>query len=112
MVAEVRKVNWDQVRAGFRPREKARANCRARPGTPAAPRRGRQDAPEFQKFRALQLVSKPWTWMDKLPEIISSARAFFANPCARNRAGGPVAATIRSEEHTSELQSLRHLVCR
>src|SRR5262245_61048950 len=28
------------------------------------------------------------------------------------REGSPLAATGRSEEHTSELQSLRHLVCR
>src|SRR5258705_1844154 len=30
----------------------------------------------------------------------------------RERFGGTVVAVTRSEEHTSELQSLRHLVCR
>src|SRR5262245_62774821 len=37
--------------------------------------------------------------------------AVRARPHAR-RTAAPAAATSRSEEHTSELQSLRHLVCR
>src|SRR5947199_9842631 len=37
-----------------------------------------------------------------------------ADPRARRRGGpaAPTSAWVRSEEHTSELQSLRHLVCR
>src|SRR5947199_4286148 len=33
-------------------------------------------------------------------------------PCRRSCAGPRTAPQARSEEHTSELQSLRHLVCR
>src|ERR1035441_5662261 len=35
----------------------------------------------------------------------------FENPGSRKAPNHPVE-TVRSEEHTSELQSLRHLVCR
>src|SRR5947199_1209089 len=41
----------------------------------------------------------------------ASARAFAFQPFASTQAK-PLAAKGRSEEHTSELQSLRHLVCR
>src|SRR5262245_64531902 len=33
-------------------------------------------------------------------------------PASRRRRSPPAASASRSEEHTSELQSLRHLVCR
>src|ERR1035438_5020100 len=51
------------------------------------------------------------------PEVVwkSSIRApcRSADPVAVSGAGAPVQVTAnRSEEHTSELQSLRHLVCR
>src|SRR5258705_3382887 len=56
----------------------------------------------------------PWPWVDRtgpgppdLPKHSSSFRTCLqwssARDCCRNK---------RSEEHTSELQSLRHLVCR
>src|SRR5262245_63848048 len=42
---------------------------------------------------------------------IGPGRGALTRPLA-TRAGHVVAVEIRSEEHTSELQSLRHLVCR
>src|SRR5262245_62694520 len=43
----------------------------------------------------------------------SAARRGEGAHAARRRAGAAAAgAAVRSEEHTSELQSLRHLVCR
>src|SRR6476659_11382987 len=43
---------------------------------------------------------------DALPISTRSA------PAARSRSAGWWPTNVRSEEHTSELQSLRHLVCR
>src|SRR5437899_1516450 len=42
--------------------------------------------------------------------LLAEALPSIAHPQIRNR--GTVGGSIRSEEHTSELQSLRHLVCR
>src|SRR5205814_7733656 len=51
---------------------------------------------------------------DALPILFKRARRMSVSSAPRIRGprltGGPP--TIRSEEHTSELQSLRHLVCR
>src|SRR5258705_1725311 len=46
--------------------------------------------------------------------IIQHGRVFHSSPWAMESAQRPnsVCAHSRSEEHTSELQSLRHLVCR
>src|SRR5947199_4871560 len=43
-------------------------------------------------------------------ESRSSSRACWERRCWKSQP--PCSATSRSEEHTSELQSLRHLVCR
>src|ERR1039458_10887193 len=45
---------------------------------------------------------------DALPISRVFGRVLFGPPIRRQRDGK----TLRSEEHTSELQSLRHLVCR
>src|ERR1035438_10040052 len=45
---------------------------------------------------------------DLPPEWLDSGTKRYVNPTGRFVIGGP----MRSEEHTSELQSLRHLVCR
>src|SRR5947199_9449359 len=57
-----------------------------------------------------------WSWPRRPRHERRPARA---RPPAHLRAGGPSTNTLRvpaqgprSEEHTSELQSLRHLVCR
>src|SRR5438045_6152718 len=42
-------------------------------------------------------------------ELVAGARRFRASKLAKRES---IPATVRSEEHTSELQSLRHLVCR
>src|SRR5205814_10654629 len=47
---------------------------------------------------------KAATWADVKP--------ILAEHCVSCHTVGGVAPTVRSEEHTSELQSLRHLVCR
>src|SRR5205814_8030032 len=61
---------------------------------------------------ALPIASTPWRAWARSREPASIARS----APARNQNGLPVTATAstsrRSEEHTSELQSLRHLVCR
>src|SRR5205814_8633447 len=64
---------------------------------------------------------------DALPICALAPTLRFANPLGRWRAAGvalaavvggalagdtPATERVRSEEHTSELQSLRHLVCR
>src|SRR5437899_7505131 len=42
----------------------------------------------------------------------SCGRNARSNGCCRHRTACSSASSTRSEEHTSELQSLRHLVCR
>src|SRR5205814_10364354 len=42
----------------------------------------------------------------------SASRSHRSAPAVRTRAPPPASSRGRSEEHTSELQSLRHLVCR
>src|SRR2546429_7359890 len=48
--------------------------------------------------------SRSWTW--------SRRRATRSTPCTPARAPSPTRSSHRSEEHTSELQSRLHLVCR
>src|SRR2546422_10236993 len=52
-------------------------------------------------------TSPPRTWMSLWP-IASTCGA----PCCAMPASSPSFCTTRSEEHTSELQSRLHLVCR
>src|SRR5262245_63495845 len=72
---------------------------------------GRFDA-DLKKFLADGLNDEAiaWALTDKL---VKAAQAVF-EPVWREKQGddGWVSFELRSEEHTSELQSLRHLVCR
>src|ERR1039458_10760660 len=45
-------------------------------------------------------------------EVKKAISAYFNNPTGTGKQIGTSVAGLRSEEHTSELQSLRHLVCR
>src|SRR5258705_2478760 len=60
-------------------------------------------------FRSLTVYSKFSGFDDVAPE---ATRAPVGSTRYRSRSSKPVHARLRSEEHTSELQSLRHLVCR
>src|SRR2546429_6501030 len=55
-----------------------------------------------------------WTWSGRISKAMTSARYLAAALCINpsNRFSTPPARTLRSEEHTSELQSRLHLVCR
>src|SRR5436853_4973026 len=53
---------------------------------------------------------RPGAQRNLRPQTIGS-RCAWTDPTCRDRAG-PARWIRRSEEHTSELQSLRHLVCR
>src|SRR5262245_63716100 len=56
---------------------------------------------------------RSWPWMASVQAVTSKTKptAAIAAPAARVRGRLP-RRHDRSEEHTSELQSLRHLVCR
>src|SRR2546429_7284736 len=45
-------------------------------------------------------------------KVVDEARSIMADLAARNYNSGRATAAFRSEEHTSELQSRLHLVCR
>src|SRR5262245_64631154 len=61
-------------------------------------------------FRSAAIVGQRLVVLpDELPEVIDRAIALARVKDERRR---PSAQRGRSEEHTSELQSLRHLVCR
>src|SRR5437899_6014219 len=53
----------------------------------------------------VQLVSQPGDWIGQGNTYVTTNKANFTF-------SGSAASIYRSEEHTSELQSLRHLVCR
>src|SRR5437899_7881851 len=57
-------------------------------------------------FPAAAVCGKAVSIKTRIPQ---SKRSFTASGLARDNFVGP---SVRSEEHTSELQSLRHLVCR
>src|ERR1035438_1582550 len=50
--------------------------------------------------------------VEALPELAFRGRSFTERHIGQFVAAGDATLKIRSEEHTSELQSLRHLVCR
>src|SRR5205814_6868260 len=66
-----------------------------------APQETHSDSRNGWSWLAATLDSKPRPWM-------VSAKV----PCTSSQARTQREHTMRSEEHTSELQSLRHLVCR
>src|SRR3712207_8074781 len=71
-------------------------------------------------FRSIQLVSasekRPWSRTTGLPSPssyqTSSAPSGALNRCSVEELATGLHPTIRSEEHTSELQSRQYLVCR
>src|SRR5262245_63722398 len=69
---------------------------------------GLDDVEEF--FRAWASCCCRWARLACNASIW--ARCASSCSCRRLQPGQEVAAASRSEEHTSELQSLRHLVCR
>ena len=88
MIADADKVNVSSTqvspRPGFHPREKDLANSRAGLQNQARPPHARPQVRKSQNSRALQFAARPWTWAKNLPEITSSARAFFASQRATN----------------------------
>src|SRR5262245_62369095 len=55
----------------------------------------------------------PYTTLFRSAKMAAISRRILVATCSRPRGTGrPGSVTSRSEEHTSELQSLRHLVCR
>src|ERR1035438_2746734 len=64
--------------------------------------------------RLLWLPSNAWTRLLRWYLRLRPAEIHVSPDAVRDRSGSMSAAIVvaRSEEHTSELQSLRHLVCR
>src|SRR2546429_3538079 len=76
---------------------------------------GRQDRPYMRAKPLCRLLAGPSSprtlLMPALPCLPQSHRLSFAPQC-RNRGCSSSSSPPRSEEHTSELQSRLHLVCR
>src|ERR1039458_480669 len=66
----------------------------------------RAERPPIVQYPGLPVGIEPSTITRYLPASSCTTRSRTALACL------PAAAMMRSEEHTSELQSLRHLVCR
>src|SRR5262245_28388951 len=92
----------------------ASLGAQAPASTPAPPRSVRQSAPIDLTGNWVSVVTEDWRWRMVTP-LKGDAASVPINAEARKivDAWDPVRDEAdRSEEHTSELQSLRHLVCR
>src|SRR5438309_4168449 len=67
--------------------------------------------PRSTLFPYTTLFRSVWTSMSP-GSSVASPKSIASAPAARASAGAPTATILRSEEHTSELQSQFHLVCR
>src|SRR5437899_7121865 len=73
------------------------------------PTRRSSDLPSTSSYSAAKLQLNAFATGPPTCDLISCASD--SNPSVRPRSSR-TSAVLRSEEHTSELQSLRHLVCR
>src|SRR2546427_8438296 len=64
--------------------------------------------PRSTLFPYTTLFRSCWTWANG----VSTPRSSWARTATRTRRAARGAASVRSEEHTSELQSQSNLVCR
>src|SRR5215469_5944714 len=71
-----------------------------------------QNAPWKQRFRAPAILWTQLAAANKTRGIVASTRSGTAQIYAWDVPSGSLRQVTRSEEHTSELQSRRELVCR
>src|ERR1039458_3969509 len=89
------------------------------PAAPCADRSGDCDRTKLGSFTIISASDFLRDFRGRNSQVITSSPASVtpkivnpASSCRRLTASKPLRSQVQSDEHTSELQSLRHLVCR